>query len=71
MTDIKTSNCFRLLFFPKNLLYINKKAKTMMLAFNRYENIFLAAAVNLKICAMLQKASYMQGAVYGRYFIHA
>lgn len=34
-----------------------------MLAFNRYENIFLAAAVNLKICAMLQKPSYKPGAI--------
>lgn len=45
-----------------------------MLAFNRYENIFFAAAVNLKICAMLQKASYKPGAirlVFDRYFIHA
>ena len=34
-----------------------------MLAFNRYDNIFLAAAVNLKICAMLQKASYKRGGI--------
>jgi len=36
----------------------------------RYENIFLAAAVNLKICAMLQKASYKPGAISGN-FKHA
>jgi hypothetical protein len=32
-----------------------------MVALIRYENIFLAAAVNLKVCAMLQKASYKPG----------
>ena len=29
-----------------------------MVAFSRYENIFLAEDVNLRICAMLQKANY-------------